>query len=107
MAQISIETHGGLEAITNFKLFVEPNINFVVKSKIIKETKIVETTETFKCIEYKGKANRQCYRCDFCHDVDMCQHMQCCIPCSDGNPKLYKYKLVKKLDYGNKETNMQ
>ncbi len=86
MAQVSIETHGGIEAITNFKLFVEPKITFVVKEK--------KFTSVFLCKEYKGHPSRQCYKCAFCHDVDLCSHMQCKIPCSDGAANMYKYKLV-------------
>lgn len=81
---ISIKTRGGIDGKTDFKLFVNPQVTFKVE--------VNDRIVIFKCIEYKGKPNRQCYKCAFCHHVDMCFHMQCR---GLGGKKLYKYIYVK------------
>lgn len=83
MSEISIETHGGISGETNFEIFVKDGIAFYIDN------------QAYISQEYNGAENRQCYKCAFCHGIDLCSHFQC-----QRDGKLFKFR---RLNIGKKD----
>lgn len=88
MARLIIETHGGISGLTDFKIFIKRDVTFELKS--------FGDSGVFVCKQFIGDPAKQCYKCAFCHSVDVCNHVICENTCSDGTKELYKFK---KLNY--------
>lgn len=82
MRQLNINTKGVISGETNFEIFVKHGIVFYIDN------------QAYISQEYNRAENRQCYKCAFCHDVDLCFHFQCK---RDG--KLFKFR---RLNIGEK-----
>ena len=80
--KLLIDTHGGISGITDFSIIIKPKKKFVLDFS--------GTTQMYEAIEYTGKHNRQCYKCAFCHCVDLCAHFVC-----NNNGELIKFMEVK------------
>lgn len=68
-ARLTIDTHGGISAVQDFVISVKPEKTFTLEVHGIRTV--------YKAIEYTGQENRQCYKCAFCHQVDLCVHFEC------------------------------
>lgn len=86
MAKLTINTHGGLSGEADFNLMVKPGTTFTVEKN--------GEAVSYICRKYEGNILRQCYKCAICHNVDLCAHLECVIPTSDGNPIMYKFARI-------------
>lgn len=86
MAKLTINTHGGLSGEADFKLMVKPGTTFTVEKN--------GEAVSYICRKYEGNKSRQCYKCAICHNIDLCVHLECAIPTSDGNPIMYKFARI-------------
>lgn len=82
MDTLVIETHGGISGMTNFQIYIEPGVEFEIITRKGSKRKI-------KCVEYTGSGKRQCFRCAFCHNINLCSHFDC------GAHGMTKFKEIK------------
>lgn len=81
-AKLLIDTHGGISGITDFSIIIKPKKKFALDFSGI--------TIMYEAIKYTGNPNRQCYKCAFCHSIDLCSHFICTY---HGEP--IKFKIIK------------
>ncbi len=83
MNTLIINTHGGISGLTDFYIEVNPNVQFTIGND--------NAAYEYRCVEYRGQENRQCYKCALCHNIDLCCHFLCS-PKKRKDGKMVKFK---------------
>lgn len=83
MNTLIINTHGGISGLTDFFIEVKPDVQFTISRE--------DAADEYRCVEYTGQENRQCYKCALCHNIDLCCHFLC-NPKKRKDGKMVKFK---------------
>ena len=79
-ARLIINTHGGIGGEKDFSISIKPGKRFTLE--------VSGVAAEYIAVRYTGQQNRQCYKCAFCHSIDLCGHFRCC----DREGNLIKFK---------------
>lgn len=81
--KLIIDTHGGIGGEYDFLIYLNPGKRFTLEYG--------EAVE-YMAIQYTGHPKRQCYKCAFCHSIDLCVHFRC----RDREGNMIKFKKTDK-----------